>query len=165
MRLIVVVLSTVVIFPCVVFGPEKVSGTSSRAEQAVQQAGANFLRAFNDLEWDTFQGVFADDATIFFPWGGLRENWMKNGRARFKSMFDAIRERDKAKGPPYLRITPGDMKIQTIGDVAIMTFHLGEDGQSRRTIVWQKRHGKWLILHLHASNIKLTKSAEQQNTP
>ncbi len=145
-----------------VLGQEKESSTSSRAKQAVGQAAADFLKAFNDLEWDSFQGMFASDATIFFPWGGPREEWKERGKARFKSMFDAVRERDKEKGPPYLRIAPRDMKIQTTGDVAVMTFHLEEDGASRRTIVWQKRHGKWLILHLHASHIRPAKGAEEK---
>jgi hypothetical protein len=61
--------------------------------------------------------------------------------------------RSNRKGPPYLDIAPKDVKIQMADDVAIMTFHLGEGGASRRTIVWQNRHGKWLIIHLHASNI------------
>jgi hypothetical protein len=44
------------------------------------------------------------------------------------------------------------------GDVAVMTFHLeGQTAVGRRTIVWRKRRGKWLIAHLQASGVMLPK--------
>jgi ketosteroid isomerase-like protein len=88
-----------------------------------------------------------------------------NGRDEIEAGFRPIFEEGKKRGggPPYLHIQPKDMEIQMAGDVAIMTFHLERTGaMSRRTIVWQKRGGKWLIVHLHASGVMLPKAAGAQ---
>ena len=38
------------------------------------------------------------------------------------------------------------------GQMAVVTFHLGDEPPyNRRTLVFEKREGRWLIVHLHAS--------------
>ena len=73
----------------------------------------------------------------------------------FKNVFDNARK--QRSSPPYLRIDPEDLEIQMLKkDVAIVTFHLDDPGLfGRRTVVFQKRKGKWLIVHLHASGAPL----------
>ena len=39
------------------------------AESGVQDALANFIRAFDNLDWDTVRLAFSDDATVFYPRG------------------------------------------------------------------------------------------------
>jgi len=57
-----------------------------------------------------------------------------------------------------MNMIPVGTKIQLLGNVAVVTFHLkGEEVVSRRTLVLQKRSGKWLIVHLHASSLSLEK--------
>ena len=123
---------------------------------AVQRAAAAFIEAFNNLDWERFRYSFSDDATTFFPSRSGESPRRANGRdeieARFKPGFDEIRK--SKPNPPYLNIEPKDLKIQMLRDGAIVTFHLdGDDSVGRRTVVFQKRKGKWLIVHLHASII------------
>ena len=125
---------------------------------AVQKAAEDFIEAFNNLEWEKFRNSFSNDVTVFFPFN--TEPRRANGRAEveasFKSGFDELRKRKS--NPPYLNIQPKDVQIQMLKDAAILTFHLlGEDTFGRRTLVFQKQKGKWLIVHLHASIISKPK--------
>lgn len=124
-----------------------------RETQAVRKAAESFIEALNNLEWERFRKSFVDEATVFFP---AEVPGRANGRgeveAGFKTMFDEGRK--QGGGPPYLHVEPKDLMIQMAGSAAVMTFHLERPGGlARRTIVWQKRGGKWLILHLHASGV------------
>jgi len=120
---------------------------------AVQKAADDFIVAFNNLEWETFRNSFTDNATVFFPF--IQVPRRANGRAEveslFKQFFDAVRKR-KSK-PPYQNIDPKDTHIQMLDkEAAIFTFHLpGDESFNRRTLVFQKQKGKWLIAHMHAS--------------
>jgi len=119
---------------------------------AVQKAAEDFIVAFNNLEWEKFRNSFSNDATVFFPF--IQAPHRANGRAEveplFKQVFDGLRKRKP--NPPYQNIQPKDVQIQMLKDVAILTFHLpGDDTFGRRTFVFRKQNGKWLIAHLHAS--------------
>lgn len=120
---------------------------------AVQKAADDWIVAFNNLEWENFRNSFSDDATVFFPF--IQAPRRATGRAEvealFKQFFDALRKRKPA--PPYQNIQPKDVHIQMLDkDAAIFTFHLpGDEFFNRRTLVFQKQKGKWLIAHLHAS--------------
>ncbi|MCP9493239.1 MAG: nuclear transport factor 2 family protein [Pyrinomonadaceae bacterium MAG19_C2-C3] len=115
--------------------------------------------AFNNLEWEKFRNSFSDDATVFFPFHQAPR--LRNGRYEvedvFKSFFDELRKRKPS--PPYQNIQPKDVQIQMLDkDAAILTFHLGgDDPVGRRTLVFRKQKGKWLIAHLHASVISKPK--------
>lgn len=120
----------------------------------VQKAVDAFIEAFNNLDWENFRLSFADDATVFFPFpqAPRRANGRAEVEAVFKPFFDAGRK--QKPNPPYLNIEPKDVRIQGLKDVAIVTFHLeGGDAVGRRTVVFQKQKGKWLIVHLNASSI------------
>lgn len=120
---------------------------------AVRRTAEEFLDAFRNLEWERFQSFFAEDATAFFP-PSAREPQLAEGKSKietiFKRVFAAARERRKQ--PPYLSIEPKSLKIQMLGNVGIVTFHLEDpDLFGRRTVIFQKRKDRWLIVHLHAS--------------
>jgi len=120
---------------------------------AVEKTAAQFIEAFTNLDWERFRRFFAADATVFFP-PSARSPRRANGKteieAVFKSVFDNARK--QKLGPPYLNIQPKEMKIQMLGGMAIVTLHLEDpDLLGRRTIVFQKRGGQWVIVHLHAS--------------
>ncbi len=119
---------------------------------AVQKAADDFIVAFNNLEWEKFRNSFSNDATVFFPF--IQAPHRANERAEveplFKQVFDGLRKRKP--NPPYQNIQPKDVQIQMLKDVAILTFHLpGDDTFGRRTLVFRKQKGNWLIAHLHAS--------------
>jgi ketosteroid isomerase-like protein len=138
---------------------------SDKAEfGAVRRTAEDFLDAFRNLEWERFQSFFAEDATAFFP-PSAREPKLAEGKPEietvFKRVFAAAQERSKQ--PPYLAIEPKSVKIQMLGNVAIVTFHLEDpDLFGRRTVVFQKREHRWLIVHLHASGTPYPQTKKEQ---
>jgi ketosteroid isomerase-like protein len=120
----------------------------------VQHALANFVRAFDNLDWETFRLAFSDDATVFYP-RAFPER--ANGRSEFERVFSVVFDqiRDGKTMAPYMDIQPKDMNVQLFGDVAIATFHLDDRAGflNRRTIVLKKTKAGWKIAHLHASEV------------
>ena len=131
---------------------------------AVRRTAEDFLDAFRNLEWERFQSFFAEDATAFFP-PSAKEPQLAEGKSKietiFKRVFAAARERSRQ--PPYLAIEPKSVKVQMLGNVAIVTFHLEDpDLFGRRTVVFQKRDHRWLIVHLHASGTPYPQTKMEQ---
>jgi ketosteroid isomerase-like protein len=116
-------------------------------DDTVERALAAFLDAFMCLDHDRLRTYFAEDATIFHPWGGSRQPQFWN------ATMDEWRT--NRPGPPELDIQPHDVHIQSLGDVAVVTFHFRRDAAAlgRRTFVWHKTPSGWKIVHLHASNL------------
>jgi len=83
------------------------------------------------------------------------------GRAEFERTFKTVFEqiRDGRATAPYMDIQPKDMDIQMFGDIAIATFHLDDRPAflNRRTIVLSKSATGWKIVHLHASEIPISR--------
>ena len=119
----------------------------------VEAALAEFLAAFNDLDWDRFRACFTEDATVFFParpFPNARATGWDEVAAGFAPYFANLRA--TVPGPPYQQITPHDLHIQPLGDTAIATFHLPrENALGRRTLVLRNTAAGWKIAHLHAS--------------
>jgi len=117
----------------------------------------DFIRAFDNLEWDQFRGFFADDATVFYPRGFVNR---ASGRLEFEANFRKVFEQIRAgrTQPPYMDLQPRDLHIQRYGDIAIATFHLDDRPGvlNRRTLVLRKMKGQWKIIHLHASETALS---------
>lgn len=124
--------------------------------EAIGPALAEFVRVFNDLDWDAFAACCADDATVFAPFPDQPR--MVVGKAAFEQAWRPVFERGRARypGPPYLNIEPKETQLQLLGENAcLVTFHLAGLMSSprlhRRSIVFAKRGERWLIVHLHAS--------------
>jgi ketosteroid isomerase-like protein len=124
--------------------------------RAVEDLTSRFLTSFERLEMPTFIACFADDATVFFPSPEPPERFKGKAaiRSHFQKVFDGIR-RDAPSRPPYHRLDPQDLEVQLLGaNAAVVSFHLrNSERLARRTLVLEKISGKWLIAHLHASNI------------
>jgi ketosteroid isomerase-like protein len=129
---------------------------------AVHAALIRFLRAFENLDWETFRMSFADDATVFFPIPEPPER--ATGRpaieAQFRGVFDHIR-RANPGGPPFQSLVPEDLRIERIGrDAVLVTWHFRNAARlARRTILMRRDTVGWRIVHLHASNVPLTHDA------
>jgi len=129
----------------------------------VKKAGAelnkklvqSYYAAWNTLNTDNPAVFYAKDAAIvFFDVAPLKYNgWAEYKEGVQKSLFDQI-----SAG----KLTPNDdLKITRRDDVAWMTltFHLSftlKTGAAmeidcRHTAIWEKRRGKWLIVHEHVS--------------
>lgn len=139
-------------------GPDGAADTIrvSPDTSGVLDAAEAFLGAFNRLEWDSFHAAFSPDATVFQPFGEpFRNDGREEVAAFFRSFFEQVRgARD---GPPYLDIVPEDVRIDPLGEAAVVTFHLsGETEVGRRTLVFDRYEGdgSWRIAHLHASSLE-----------
>ncbi len=123
--------------------------------KAVLESATDFVTAFNNFDWTTFQESFTDDATIFYPF------WKQAKRVKGRNKIDNVwttifPEFVDSENTRKLQISPKDINIQIYQKTAIVTFHLGsgENKLSRRTLVMVKEKEKWKIAHLHASNLK-----------
>jgi ketosteroid isomerase-like protein len=116
-------------------------------DDTVERALAAFLDAFKCLDYDRLRTSFAEDATVFHPWGGSRQPQFWN------ATLDEWRTNQS--GPPELDMQPRDVHIQSLGDVAVVTFHFRRDAAvlGRRTFVWRRTPSGWKIIHLHASDL------------
>ena len=117
---------------------------------------AQFIHAFDNLDWEAFHTAFDDDATVFYP-RAFPER--ASGRAEFEKMFKIVFEqiRGGKTAPPYMRIEPRGLMIQMFSDTAVATFHLDDRPGflNRRTLVLHKSATGWKIVHLHASEVAL----------
>jgi hypothetical protein len=115
-----------------------------------------FIESFENLDFDRFQTFFSTDVTVFFPPSAMinyRVEGKKNAMKVFKDFF--VKVKQGKSNPPYLDISPKKLKMTLMQDVAIVTFELEKsDAISRRTIVFRKENGKFLIFHLHASKME-----------
>jgi ketosteroid isomerase-like protein len=117
----------------------------------------HFIDAFNNLDWDAFHTAFADDITVFNPDIPEAPSVDRlDGRVQVEAGFAAVFAASKrgASGPPYLHIVPKRTRIQTYGDVSIVTFEFDREAGSvgRRTLVFHHNATGWKIVHIHASN-------------
>lgn len=121
----------------------------------VQAAAAEFVSAFNALDQQRFDALWAEDASVFFPQPPFPIRRV-DGKAEvvgwFKRFMDA--QRSAGRSP---EVDPKDLRIQMAGpDGALVSFHLGssETAATRRTLVYRREAGGWRIVHLHASALK-----------
>ena len=122
---------------------------------AIEALTRKFLRAFENLDMPQFIDCFADNATVFFPLPEppKRVDGKQAIQKRFEQVFASIRGTAKS-GPPFHHLAPEDLAIQMMpGQTAVVSFHLRNSERfARRTLVLINTNGRWLILHLHASN-------------
>lgn len=114
------------------------------------------MESLNNADWPAMSELFADDATVFYPLAGtpLRAT----GREEFAPVFNGFMERVRAGGgdPPYMSLRPEDVHVQMLGDATVVSFQIKNPAVcSRRTLVLEQRRERWMIVHLHASNIRL----------
>jgi uncharacterized protein (TIGR02246 family) len=136
--------------------------TSPASRPEPQSALTAFVAAMTNADTDALAASFADDATVFMPFDAVPRRL--EGKAEIRSVFDRFFQQMRKPGsaPPYMTLEPRDVRTQLLGDVAVVTFHLGslpEPGStaprsfSRRTIVVRWNGERWLVEHLHASNL------------
>ena len=118
-----------------------------------------FIGGFNHLDTNEMKELFAEDATAFLP--SPDHPTRVEGRdaiiAIFEPMFAA--ERKRHSGPDYLHLQAKGLAIQLSGGSAVATFDIGtSEVYSRRTLVIERRSGCWRIIHLHASNLRMSPS-------
>ena len=149
-----------VLVACAPTSPQQLSSASAVADEGeVRAAAAEFVSAFNALDQQRFDGLWAEDATVFFPQPPFPIRRV-DGKAEvltwFKRFMDSQRSGGRTPG-----VDPKDLQIQMAGpNAAIISFHLGSDATSaaRRTLVYRRDANGWRIIHLHGSALTAQKS-------
>lgn len=126
---------------------------------ALHDGPAHVLRAFvsalNRADIDAITQLFAPDATAFLPLDSFPSELV--GREAIRSaLLPLFRDlRQQASGPEYMHLVAKDVRIQSFGKVAIVTFDAGVGPvTSRRTLVLSNTPAGWQITHFHGSNIR-----------
>ena len=131
----------------------------SIAQSEIRETLAQFLLAFDNLDWPAFRNCFAADATMFHPSppNVKRIDSPEEFEKAWLGVFARIKKTSGRSAPPYMNLQPQDVKIQLLSnEIALVTFHLMDAHVlSRRTIVFRRDAGGWKIVHLHASNLTL----------
>ena len=128
------------------------TAVAANAESEVRAAAAEFVSAFNGLDQQRFDALWAEDVTVFFPQPPFpirRIEGKAEVLAWFKRLMDSQRAAGRSPG-----VDPIDLQVQMAGpDGAIVSFHLGSDPASvaRRTLVYRREAAGWRIVHLHGS--------------
>jgi len=140
---------------------------TAQGRDDVQATMDGFLVAFNNLDMPAFIAYFADDATFFNRPAPPPQTFPDRvqGKAEIQRVFQVVFEQIRAgsgrAAPPFQNIEPQDLLVQRIGDVAIVTFHLGtKTSRSRRTFVLRRIGAAWKIAHLHASTFDTAPQAD-----
>lgn len=120
------------------------------------RAAMHFLAAFDSLQWEPFRAYLAADVNTFPP-SGDRAREGRDAIAGWEQFFREVRANRASRGqpgPPYLDIgrRMRDLRVQLAGEAAVVSFLLGDESPSRRTLVFRRdADGAWRLIHLHAS--------------
>lgn len=134
---------------------EKKSAAKSAPGAGFKALIDRYYAAWNTLTTDAPAKFYAKDADlVFFDIAPLKYKGWEEYKAGVKKNFFDVMESGK--------LTPNnDLKVTQRGNIAwtTLTFHLSgkmKSGQTmdlecRHTAIWEKRGGKWLIVHEHVS--------------
>ena len=89
---------------------------------------------------------------MFFPPSAAAPTGRIQGRSQIEQTFRAIYEKYPPRAGSLAPIRPQDLLAEQFADVAVVTFHLGDEtARQRRTIVLRRIGSEWKIVHLHGS--------------
>lgn len=112
---------------------------------------SGFMDALNALDTERMSRSFADDITAFVP---LAQADRVQGREAVTRIFQTFVDRVRPT-TPRLNLIPEDLEVIVSGDLGVVTFNIREPQirtTRRRTFVFARRNGVWLIRHFHASD-------------
>ena len=111
-----------------------------------------FIDALNALDVEHMSRCFTADVTAFVP---AAQDGLVDGRAALTDVFRRFADRVRPT-TPRLGLVPQDVRVQQGGDLAVVTFQIVEAAPRvtrRRTFVFRREGGRWLISHMHASDL------------
>jgi ketosteroid isomerase-like protein len=110
-----------------------------------------FMNALNALDLGAMSAFFARDVTAFVP---VAQADRVQGKEALVAIFRTFVARTSSS-PSRLNLVPEDLEIVSNGSLAVVTFNI-RDATSvvrRRTFIWTREAGQWLIRHMHASDL------------
>jgi ketosteroid isomerase-like protein len=127
------------------------------AKEEVMQALQQFLSAFERLDFERLAACFAQDegVSVIFP-STTRRGIYRGWTAVERAWREVLQDEKYTSQAGRIKLAPSDLTIQVFGETAICTFLVNSDPPAvahRRTIVFLRRDGRWLIVHLHGSNL------------
>lgn len=115
-----------------------------------------FITAFNARDFEAFRRTFSDDISFFVdrPYPPRRLDGRAAAEAVFSAGFAPYGASAVGPKPPLpTPIVPSRLRVQTYGDVAVLTFEVARATElARRTLVARREGGVWRIVHIHASS-------------
>lgn len=133
--------------------PSPPPAPDARAYAELLDATQRFLHAFDHMEWEAFRAAWAANPSVFFPFRDTPERVEGPAVAtRFRAFFTEVTA--TRPGPPYLRLTPLQVRAEVLGSTGLVTFMLGQaaGGVGRRTLLFVREGDQWKLAHMHASN-------------
>lgn len=140
---------------CILFLTPRIGLHAQRAEVGqVRSAMLGFMRALNALDAKAMSAYFADDITAFVP---SAQTDRANGKQAVDAIFGAFVERTKPT-TAALSLVPEALQVDASPTLGVVSFQIHEPTTvRRRTFVWRKTNGRWLISHFHASDVPAAK--------
>jgi ketosteroid isomerase-like protein len=132
--------------------PTTVHAQAAGEHREVRAAMAEFMDALNALDIDRIDRGFAETVTAFVP---TAQDSLVVGRPALTAIFRAFADRVRPT-TPRLSLVPQDLRVLRRGELAVVTFQIIERvplPTRRRTFVFQRTRGQWLIVHMHASDV------------
>jgi len=131
-----------------------VSSQERRPDAEVKQFLARFIRAFDDLDWETFRHSFSDDATSSIRAESPNEQ-LAEPSSRKTSKLSSSRFESAGKHHPTWIFSPGTWQHNYSATLRSQLFHLDDrvGFVNRRTIALRRTGAGWKIVHLHASEV------------
>ena len=135
----------------------EIARAASDDHASLVAAAQNFLRVFDNMEWESFRAAWSHNPTAFFPGDSPDRVEGSAVLARFHEFFTRVRSSNP--GPPYLHLAPRSLRAETFGSTGVVTFMLGDrPGRvGRRTLLFVIENGEWKLAHLHASVVEPVK--------
>jgi len=144
----------------VVFASLMTRGTHAQAiESGPLQTLDTLVTAIETSDINLLLEAFDNEATVFMPIVAAPARL--SGKVEIRQAFESLFKGRPAGASPQT-VTPREIATQSFGDVAIVTFHLGEVPRQpvqgpvqlgRRTLVLRHIGDRWLVVHLHASAV------------
>jgi ketosteroid isomerase-like protein len=125
------------------------AATPAASEASVREAMNGFMAALNALDTDRMATFFADDVTAFVP---LAQAERVESKPALVEIFRKYVEKTR-QTTSSTQLVPEDVKVETSGDLALVSFNIRSEGSVLcRTFIFRRQGGRWLIVHFHASN-------------
>jgi ketosteroid isomerase-like protein len=138
------------------WGLAEVRATQDVTRDGLMDVVMAFVHANERADLDLTLRAFDEDATVFLP-GEPPQRVI--GQLAIREAY----RRTYGRQTGAISVSLGDVNVQRFGDAAVVTAHLGAvpvrpvaEPTTFATVVLDRKRARWLMVHLHASNVLLS---------